>query len=151
MTTGHGACWATCAATDPIDSREKPPAPREPSTIMSAPSPALMLTGYETGDARVLLECGPFRGGRELRRRNWKPFPTAAEQIDTVVLTHAHLDHCGYLPALARQGFACPVFATPCTAELAEIVLRDSARLQAEEAEHADHGGRRPRQARLYA
>ena len=95
----------------------------------------------ETQETRVLLECGLFQGGRELRRRNWEPFPLPAEKIDAVILTHAHLDHCGYLPALARQGFAGPVFATPYTAELAEIVLRDSARLLAEEAEHANSYG----------
>jgi metallo-beta-lactamase family protein len=95
----------------------------------------------ETHQARVLPECGLFQGGRELRRRNWEPFPVPAGQIDAVVLTHAHLDHCGYLPALAGQGFAGPVFATGYTAELAEIVLRDSARLLAEEAEHANSYG----------
>jgi len=95
----------------------------------------------ETRETRVLLECGLFQGGRELRRRNWEPFALPAGQIDAVVLTHAHLDHCGYLPALARQGFAGPVFATGYTAELAEIVLRDSARLLAEEAEHANSYG----------
>src|SRR5215472_6441284 len=70
-----------------------------------------------------------------------EPFPFPAREIDAVVLTHAHLDHCGYLPALARQGFGGRVFATGYTAELAEIVLRDSARLLAEEAEHANSCG----------
>jgi metallo-beta-lactamase family protein len=95
----------------------------------------------ESGETRVLLDCGLFQGARELRRRNWEPFPRSAREIDAVVLTHAHLDHCGYLPALARQGFAGQVFATGYTAELAEIVLRDSARLLAEEAEHANSYG----------
>ena len=95
----------------------------------------------ETRETRVLLDCGLFQGGRELRRRNWEPFPLPAGEIHAVVLTHAHLDHCGYLPALARRGFAGPVFATGYTAELAEIVLRDSARLLAEEAEHANSYG----------
>ncbi len=95
----------------------------------------------ETPQARVLLDCGLFQGAPELRRRNWDPFPLPAREIDAVVLTHAHLDHCGYLPALARQGFAGRVFATGYTAELAEIVLRDSARLLAEEAEHANSHG----------
>ena len=95
----------------------------------------------ETGQARVLLDCGLFQGTRELRRRNWERFPLPAARIGAVVLTHAHLDHCGYLPALVRQGFAGQVFATGYTAELAEIVLRDSARLLAEEAEHANSYG----------
>jgi metallo-beta-lactamase family protein len=91
--------------------------------------------------ARVLVDCGLFQGARALRRRNWEPFPLPAGKIDAVVVTHAHLDHCGYLPALARAGFTGPVFATGHTAELAEIVLRDSARLLAEEAEHANAYG----------
>jgi metallo-beta-lactamase family protein len=95
----------------------------------------------DAGRARVLLDCGLFQGARELRRRNWEPFPLPAREIDAVVLTHSHLDHCGYLPALARQGFAGRVFATGYTAELAEIVLRDSARLLVEEAEHANSYG----------
>ena len=95
----------------------------------------------ETRSARILLDCGLFQGARELRRRNWDPFPRPAPEIDAVILTHAHLDHCGYLPALARQGFAGQVFATGYTAELAEIVLRDSAKLMAEEAEHANSHG----------
>ncbi|HLK01162.1 MAG TPA: MBL fold metallo-hydrolase [Streptosporangiaceae bacterium] len=95
----------------------------------------------DTPKARVLVDCGLFQGARELRQRNWEPFPLSAAEIDAVVLTHAHLDHCGYLPALARQGFSGPVFATGYTAELAEIVLRDSARLLAEEAAHANSYG----------
>ena len=116
------------------------------------PRPALTFLGgagtvtgskflVDTGQAQVLLDCGLFQGARELRRRNWEPFPLPAREIDAVVLTHAHLDHCGYLPALVRQGFGGPVFATGYTAELAEIVLRDSARLLAEEAEHANSHG----------
>jgi metallo-beta-lactamase family protein len=95
----------------------------------------------ETQEARVLLDCGLFQGARELRRLNWDPFPLPAPEISAVVLTHAYLDHCGYLPALARQGFAGRVLTTSYTAELAEIVLRDSARLLAEEAEHANSYG----------
>ena len=94
-----------------------------------------------SGRARVLLDCGLFQGARELRRRNWEPSDVPASEIDAVVLTHAHLDHCGYLPALARQGFAGLVLATGYTAALAEIVLRDSARLLAEDAEHANSAG----------
>ena len=63
----------------------------------------------ETGEARLLVDCGMYQGDRELRRRNWDPFPVPADQIDAVVLSHAHLDHCGWLPRLVRQGFAGPV------------------------------------------
>ncbi len=117
-----------------------------------APRPALTFLGgagtvtgskflLETGQARVLLDCGLFQGLRELRRRNWAPLAVPAASIGAVVLTHAHLDHCGYLPALVRQGFTGRVLATPYTAELAGIVLRDSARLLAEDAEHANSRG----------
>jgi metallo-beta-lactamase family protein len=95
----------------------------------------------DSGRARVLLDCGLFQGARELRHRNWEPLGFPAAEIDAVILTHAHLDHCGYLPALARQGFTGPVLATGYTAELAEIVMRDSARLLAEDADHANSHG----------
>src|SRR5579859_7369229 len=80
----------------------------------------------ETQRSGVLVDCGLFQGLGELRRRNWRPFPVEPRDIDAVVLTHAHLDHCGYLPALVRQGFRGRIHATEDTARLAEIVLRDS-------------------------
>ena len=95
----------------------------------------------ESRGAGVLLDCGLFQGTRELRRRNWEPLGFPPAEIEAVVLTHAHLDHCGYLPALARQGFTGPVLATDYTRQLAEVVLRDSARLLAEDAEHANSRG----------
>ena len=72
-----------------------------------------------TPHARVLVDCGLFQGLRELRRQNWAAFPADAASIDGVVLSHAHLDHTGYVPALVRQGFAGPVFATAGTTALA--------------------------------
>lgn len=90
-----------------------------------------------TGASQVLVDAGLFQGLRTLRRRNWEPFPLPPADIDAVVLTHAHLDHCGYLPALVDQGFSGPVFATTATAELAALVLRDSAKLQEEDAKYA--------------
>ncbi|HET8614556.1 MAG TPA: MBL fold metallo-hydrolase [Actinomycetales bacterium] len=90
---------------------------------------------------RLLVDCGLYQGERDLRRRNWQPFPVDPASLDAVVLSHAHLDHCGYLPALVKEGFAGPVWATPGTAALAAIVLRDSAHLQEEDAAVARAGG----------
>jgi len=94
--------------------------------------------------ARVLLDCGMFQGLRELEERNWTPPPVDPAHLDAVVLSHGHLDHCGYLPALAQQGFKGPIYCTPATAEVAGLVLRDSAHLQEEEAlraaKHPDRG-----------
>ncbi len=95
----------------------------------------------ETGDSRVLVDAGLFQGLRELRRRNWEDFPAGAPTLDGVVVTHAHLDHCGYLPRLVREGLDAPVLCTEETAELAAIVLRDSAHLQEEDAAYATEAG----------
>ena len=116
------------------------------------PDPALLFLGgvdsvtgsrflVEDGTERVLVECGLFQGARELRRRNWRPFPVPPDTVTSVVVTHAHLDHTGYLPRLVRDGFAGPVLCTPDTAALTEIVLRDSAHLQEEDARQANEGG----------
>ena len=86
---------------------------------------------------RTLVDCGLYQGERAWRRLNWQPLPVAATSISDVVLTHAHLDHCGHLPALVREGFAGPTWCTQGTAALAAIVLRDSAYLQEEDAEKA--------------
>ncbi|WP_369148559.1 MBL fold metallo-hydrolase RNA specificity domain-containing protein [Streptomyces sp. R44] len=95
----------------------------------------------ESDHARILLDCGLFQGFATLRRRNWERFARDAADLDAVVVTHAHLDHCGYLPRLVRQGFRGPILTTAHTARLAGIVLRDSARLQMEAARHADEHG----------
>ena len=89
----------------------------------------------ETSGARLLIDCGLYQE-RELLARNWDPFPVPPESIDTVLLTHAHLDHCGLLPKLVREGFSGPIHCTGPTAEIATIVLLDSAHLQEEDAEH---------------
>lgn len=94
-----------------------------------------------TPRARVLIDCGLFQGLKPLRLRNWSPFPIDPALIDAVVLTHAHLDHCGYLPALARNGFRGSVFSTAGTQALARIVLPDSAHLQEEDAGYANRRG----------
>lgn len=86
---------------------------------------------------RVLVDCGLFQGLKQLRLRNWVPFPFA-DKVDAVVLTHAHIDHSGYLPALARQGFRGPVFCTDATRDLCALLLPDSGHLQEEDALHAN-------------
>lgn len=91
--------------------------------------------------ARVLVECGLFQGLKPLRLRNWEPFPIDPRSIHAVVLTHAHLDHSGYLPALVKQGFEGPVFCTANTAALCRILLPDAGRLQEEDAAYANRKG----------
>ncbi|MBP1634539.1 MAG: mRNA 3'-end processing factor [Acidobacteria bacterium] len=99
----------------------------------------------EAKGSRVLVDCGLFQGLKELRERNWQALPVPAESIDSVVLTHAHIDHSGYLPRLFRDGFRGRVFCTPATADLCQIVLPDSGRLAEEDAREANrHGYSRP-------
>lgn len=97
-----------------------------------------LLTGR---DGRVLVDCGLFQGERQLRRLNWEDCVPAPETLDDVVISHCHLDHSGYLPALVRQGYRGPAHATAGTAALGDIVLRDSAKLQEEDAIAAARGG----------
>lgn len=87
------------------------------------------------GDSRVLVDCGLFQGYKQLRLRNWAPLPVPPREIDAVVLTHAHIDHSGYLPLLIKQGFKGEVFASRATRDLCRIMLPDSGGLQEEEAE----------------
>lgn len=93
------------------------------------------------GKARLLVDCGLFQGFKNLRLRNWAPLPLDPSSLDAVILTHAHLDHSGYLPLLVRNGFRGPVLCTPGTADLCEILLRDSAMLQEKDAEFANRHG----------
>jgi metallo-beta-lactamase family protein len=100
------------------------------------------------GDRRVLVDCGMFQGSPEETARNRMPFAFDPRTLDAVLLTHAHLDHCGRIPALARAGFGGPIHATRATVDLAEIVLRDSAKLQVEFAERWNrHHARRAEEA----
>jgi metallo-beta-lactamase family protein len=90
---------------------------------------------------RLLLDCGLFQGLKELRLRNWQRPSFAAAEIEAVVLSHAHLDHSGYLPLLVRNGFRGPIFCTPSTEDLLRVLLLDAAHLQEEEAAHANRHG----------
>jgi len=92
----------------------------------------------ESGQTRLLLDCGLFQGLKELRLRNWAPSPVPATSIAGVLLSHAHIDHSGALPRLGREGFRGPVYCTGATAELLGIMLPDAAHLQEEEAEFAN-------------
>lgn len=89
----------------------------------------------EANGSRVLVDCGLYQE-RNLRWRNWEPFAVPAESIDAVVLTHAHLDHCGLLPKLVKEGFTGDIICTAATGEIAKIILLDSAKIQEEDAEH---------------
>jgi metallo-beta-lactamase family protein len=95
----------------------------------------------ETKNSKVLIDCGLFQGLKELRDRNWQAPPFDPTTIDAVVLTHAHTDHVGYLPALVKNGFKGEVYCTRATAELARIILEDSAELQEEEADWRNKKG----------
>lgn len=99
-------------------------------------------------EGRVLVDCGLFQGYKQLRRRNWARLPFAPRDIEAVLLTHAHIDHSGYIPLLARQGFGGPIYATPGTIDLCRILLPDSGHLQEREAEFVNrHGFTRHRPA----
>lgn len=93
------------------------------------------------GHKKILIDCGLFQGLKPLRRKNWDPLPIDPRQIDAVILTHGHLDHVGYLPRLLKDGFRGAILATAPTVAVATVVLRDSARLQEEEASEANERG----------
>jgi metallo-beta-lactamase family protein len=126
-------------ATDP----RQPARPEVP--VLTFLGAAGTVTGsrflVDTPDARVLVDVGLFQGLKELRRRNWAPCPVAPASVDAVVVTHAHVDHVGYLPVLTRDGYRGPVHATAGTVALAGIVLPDAGHLQEEEAAYANRKG----------
>jgi metallo-beta-lactamase family protein len=95
----------------------------------------------DTGESRVLIDAGMFQGLKELRELNWRDLPVPASSIDAIVLTHAHLDHVGYLPRIVMQGFSGRVFCTAGTKDLCRIVLPDSGRIQEEDAANANRHG----------
>ena len=91
--------------------------------------------------AEILLDCGLFQGLKELRLRNWSPLSVRVKELRSVILTHAHIDHSGYLPKLVKLGFRGNVYATSATCDLLKILLPDSAHLQEEEAGYANRRG----------
>ncbi|TMQ07814.1 MAG: MBL fold metallo-hydrolase, partial [Deltaproteobacteria bacterium] len=91
--------------------------------------------------ARVLVDCGLLQGPKKLRERNWRRPPFDPSSLDAVVLTHAHIDHSGYLPRLCKDGFRGPIWCTDGTRDLLRILLPDSGHLQEEEARHANKYG----------
>lgn len=95
----------------------------------------------ETEGITLLVDCGVFQGTKELRQQNWQPLPIDVSKIDVVLLTHGHLDHCGYLPLLVKQGFEGDILGTAPTLAIAEIILKDSAKIHEEEAERANQEG----------
>jgi metallo-beta-lactamase family protein len=95
----------------------------------------------EGAGLRLLIDCGLFQGTEDLRLRNWNALPVVIDTLDGIILTHAHLDHSGYLPVLARMGYRGPVYCTSGTRDLCEVLLRDSAKLQEEEADFANRHG----------
>ncbi len=114
---------------------------RKPHTTLRFLGAAGTVTGsrylIETGKKRILVDCGLFQGYKTLRDRNRAPFPVPPHTIDTVLLTHAHLDHSGYLPALVKAGFNGKIICTPATSDLCGLLLPDSGYLQEEEARYA--------------
>ena len=95
----------------------------------------------EMDGASLLIDCGLFQGQKHLRERNWQPFPVSVDKIGAVVLTHAHLDHSGYLPRLVHDGYRRNVYASDATIDLCGILLRDSGHLQESDAEFANRHG----------
>ncbi|MET3537158.1 MBL fold metallo-hydrolase RNA specificity domain-containing protein [Chryseobacterium limigenitum] len=93
----------------------------------------------KTSELNILVDCGLFQGLKSLREQNWKSLNIDIEEIDIVILTHAHLDHCGYIPLLVKNGFKGKIYMTEPTKELAKLILLDSAKLQEEDAEKANY------------
>jgi metallo-beta-lactamase family protein len=95
----------------------------------------------EAGGERLMIDCGLFQGLKELRLRNWNPLPIPPSSIQWLVLTHAHIDHTGYIPRLVKDGFKGQIYASPATVDLSKLMLPDSGHLQEEDAAYANKKG----------
>src|SRR3954469_18369939 len=103
----------------------------------------------EIGGLRILLDVGIYQGARDVARRLNEHLPKEASKIDVVILSHGHLDHCGKLPVLTRAGYTGPIYCTPATAEVARIVLEDSAKIQEENADYLNNRARDPNEPKI--
>jgi metallo-beta-lactamase family protein len=144
MAASRRGPWPLGSAPGAPDDEVVSPGPRARASLTFLGA-AGTVTGsrfhLQTDRSQLLVDAGLFQGLRALRRRNWDPFPVEARELDAVVVSHAHLDHSGYLPVLGREGLRAPVLATASTIALTELVLRDSAKLQEEDAAFAAAGG----------
>ncbi len=95
----------------------------------------------EVNGKKILIDCGMFQGAKELRNKNWEPLPFNPKEISAVILTHAHIDHSGFLPRLINKGYTGPVFATPPTHDILEVLLKDAAHIQEEDAAYRNRKG----------
>ena len=113
------------------------------SVVLQSLGAAQTVTGskhlLKTPELTVMVDCGLFQGLKTLRERNWLPLPVDVKSIDVLILTHAHLDHCGYIPLLVKEGFRGKIYATAPTIALTEVILYDSARIQEEDAVNANN------------
>lgn len=121
------------------------PQDRPESVFLRSLGAAGTVTGSKhllvTPQMNLMVDCGLFQGIKELREKNWEPLPVDVSSVGCLILTHAHLDHCGYIPLLVRQGFNKTIYMTGPTRDLTEIILRDCAKLQEEDADRANRHG----------
>jgi metallo-beta-lactamase family protein len=131
-------CQSTIMETAKFDKEDE-------TVYLQALGAAQTVTGSKhllrTPGLSLLIDCGLFQGVKSLRVRNWQPLPVDASLIDVMILTHAHLDHCGYIPLLVKNGFRGKIYMSKPTRDLTELILRDSAKLQEEDAVKANKHG----------